>query len=156
MSMTLDDKDRRIVALLQENGRMTVQDLSERVGLSPTPCLRRLRQLEETGVITGYAAIVDEEAWGVPLTAFVSIRLGPHSGEHARLFEAKVQTMDNVLDCHLMTGEKDYLLRVVVKDLKEYEALVRQELLSLPYVVEIETSVAFGAIKRSHVYPRRT
>ncbi|MCF8479005.1 MAG: Lrp/AsnC family transcriptional regulator [Rhodospirillum sp.] len=149
----MDNRDRRIITALQENGRMSNQDLSERVNLSPSPCLRRLRHLEETGVIKGYTAVVDQEACGLPLTAFVSIRLSPHTEGHARTFEDKIRRMDNVLDCHILAGDTDYLLRIVVRDMKEYEALVRTELHTLPGIAGIETRFAYSTVKQSTVFP---
>ena len=108
----LDRLDRRILALLQENGRMTNLELSEKVGLSPTPCLRRIKRLEEQGVILGYAAILDEKAYGLPFNAFVSIRLSQQAEEQITEFEKAVASWDEVTECYLMTGSRDYLLHI--------------------------------------------
>ena len=105
----MDAKDRQILAALQEDGRLTNLELSERVALSPSPCLRRLRTLEKSGVIKGYTAIVDEQAYGLPLTVFVRIRLDRHSEEAVASFEQSIRGMDNILDCYVMTGDADYL-----------------------------------------------
>ena len=107
----MDKKDRQIIAALQKEGRLTNQELSERVNLSPSPCLRRLRLLEEAGVIRGYTAIVDEEAYGLPVTAFVHIRLQQHTREVVATFENRIRAIDAILDCYVLTGEADYLLR---------------------------------------------
>src|SRR6185503_10354918 len=100
----LDRQDRQILALLQENGRMTNLELSEKIGLSPTPCLRRVKRLEEEGVITGYAAIVDQKAYGLPLSVFVSVRLNQQNEEQIKEFEKAVAGWNEVTECHLMTG----------------------------------------------------
>ncbi|MFD1695770.1 Lrp/AsnC family transcriptional regulator [Roseibium aestuarii] len=150
----MDAKDRQIIWALQEEGRLSNQDLSERVSLSPSPCLRRVRLLEDSGVIRGYTAIVDEEAYGLPITAFVRIRLERHSKASVSAFEQKVRTLDAIQDCYVMTGEADYLLRVLVKSLKDYEQFVRNQLHNIEGVAAIDTSFAYGTVKRSTVFPK--
>ncbi|UDF29561.1 UNVERIFIED_ORG: Lrp/AsnC family transcriptional regulator [Roseateles sp. XES5] len=150
----MDDKDRQIIWSLQKDGRLSNQELSEQVALSPSPCLRRLRQLEESGVIKGYTAIVDEEMYGLPITAFVRIRLERHSEQAIATFERRVRAIDEIQDCYVMTGEVDYLLRVIVGSLKEYEAFVRQQLHAIEGVAAIDTSFAYGTVKKSTVFPK--
>ncbi|MGD9479058.1 Lrp/AsnC family transcriptional regulator [Shinella sp. G-2] len=150
----MDDKDRQIIWSLQKDGRLSNQELSEQVALSPSPCLRRLRQLEESGVIKGYTAIVDEEMYGLPITAFVRIRLERHSEQAIATFERRVRAIDEIQDCYVMTGEVDYLLRVIVGSLKEYEAFVRQQLHAIEGVAGIDTSFAYGTVKKSTVFPK--
>jgi DNA-binding Lrp family transcriptional regulator len=149
----MDSKDRQIIAALQANGRMSNQELSERVNLSPSPCLRRLRQLEEARVIRGYAALVDERAYGLPVTAFVRVRLQLHDTGTVAAFEAAVGRMDAVLDCYVMTGSADYLLRVVARSLADYERFVRAQLHAVPGIASIDTSFAYGHVKRATVFP---
>lgn len=149
----MDEKDRQIIAALQQNGRLSNQDLAEQVNLSASPCLRRVRQLEEAGVISGYTALVDEEAFGLPVTVFVRVRLQVHDKESVRAFEAAIMGMDSVLDCYVMTGNTDYLLRVLVESLKHYEAFVRKQLHTAPGVASIDTSFAYGHVKRASVFP---
>lgn len=149
----MDEKDRQIISALQQNGRLSNQELSTQVNLSPSPCLRRLRQLEETGIIRGYTALVDEEAFGLPVTVFVRVRLQVHAQENVRAFEAAIMKMESVLDCYVMTGNTDYLLRVLVESLKHYEAFVRKQLHTAPGVASIDTSFAYGHIKRAGVFP---
>lgn len=149
----MDEKDRQIISALQQNGRLSNQELSAQVNLSPSPCLRRLRQLEETGIIRGYTALVDEEAFGLPVTVFVRVRLQVHAQENVRAFEAAIMKMESVLDCYVMTGNTDYLLRVLVESLKHYEAFVRKQLHTAPGVASIDTSFAYGHIKRAGVFP---
>jgi Lrp/AsnC family transcriptional regulator, leucine-responsive regulatory protein len=150
----MDSKDRQIIAALQANGRMSNQELSERVNLSPSPCLRRLRQLEEARVIRGYTALVDERAYGLPVTAFVRVRLQLHDSKTVASFEAAISRMDAVLDCYVMTGNADYLLRVLVASLNDYEQFVRTQLHAVEGIASIDTSFAYGHVKRATVFPQ--
>tara|TARA_R100001369_G_scaffold960_6_gene3335 strand:- start:1272 stop:1730 length:459 start_codon:yes stop_codon:yes gene_type:complete len=152
----MDSKDREIIKALQRNGRLTNQDLAAQVNLSPSPCLRRTRTLEEKGVIKGYTAIVDERAYGLPVTALVRIRLSSHTGEVVKLFEKKVHETDQILDCYVITGSEDYLLRVLVQDLKSYEEFVRHKLHNIPGIASIDSSFAYGVLKQSNVFPAVT
>ncbi len=149
----MDSKDRQILQELQANGRLTNQELSERVNLSPSPCLRRLRLLEEQGVITGYAALVDQKAWGLPVTVFIRIKLERHGDEAVQAFERAIIEMPKVMDCWLMTGRSDYLLRVIAADLDDYEQFVRRDLQRVPGIASIDTSFAYGRVKQAQVLP---
>lgn len=149
----MDRIDYKILRELQADGRLTNQDLADRVHLSPSPCLRRLRNLEASGVIRGYAAIVDQKLYGLPVTAFVRIRLERHSPENVRTFEAAVGDIDEILECHLLTGNVDYLLRVIVESLEAYEHVMRGKIHKIPGIASIDSSFAYGEIKRSLVYP---
>ena len=149
----MDHKDRQIVRALQNNGRMTNQELADRVSLSPSPCLRRLRALETAGVILGYNVEVDAKAYGLPVTVFVRIRLERHTEDVIANFEDRIRKTENVLECHVMTGLSDYLLKVVVEDLASYERFVRQHLHPMEYIASIDTSFAYGVIKKTAVFP---
>ncbi|WP_386173347.1 Lrp/AsnC family transcriptional regulator [Sulfitobacter sp. R86518] len=149
----MDSKDREIIKALQRNGRLTNQDLAAQVNLSPSPCLRRTRALEEKGVIKGYTAIVDERAYGLPVTALVRIRLSSHTGDVVKLFEKKVHETEQILDCYVITGSEDYLLRVLVEDLKSYEEFVRHKLHNISGIASIDSSFAYGVLKQSNVFP---
>ena len=149
----MDSKDREIIKALQRNGRLTNQDLAAQVNLSPSPCLRRTRALEEKGVIKGYTAIVDERAYGLPVTALVRIRLSSHTGDVVKLFEKKVHETEQILDCYVITGSEDYLLRVLVEDLKSYEEFVRHKLHNIPGIASIDSSFAYGVLKQSNAFP---
>lgn len=149
----MDIKDRQILNALQADGRLTNQQLSERVNLSPSPCLRRLRNLEESGIIKGYTAIIDENAYGLPITAFVQIRLERHTEEVVQAFEKKILDAENILDCYVMTGDSDYLLRVLVDSLESYEQFVRQRLHSIKGIAAIHTSFAYGRVKHATRFP---
>lgn len=149
----MDAKDRQIIRELQKDGRLTNQELAERVNLSPSPCLRRLRNLEEAGVITGYTALVDQKAMGLSVTAFIRIRLERHSDEAVKTFEAKVARIDEVLDCWLLAGGDDYLLRVIIGSLEAYEDFVRRRLHAIAGIASIDTSFAYGVVKSTRVFP---
>ncbi|MCT4656626.1 MAG: Lrp/AsnC family transcriptional regulator [Cohaesibacter sp.] len=149
----MDRIDRHILRELQAHGRLTNNELAERVNLSPSPCLRRMRNLEKKGVIKGYTAQIDQKAYGLPITVFVHIRLDEHSTASSKKFEEAIKRVDEVLDCYLMTGNCDYLLRVLVKDLEAYEDFVRNRLHPIPGIASIDTSFAFGVIKHSKIYP---
>lgn len=149
----MDHKDIQIIRALQENGRLTNQDLSEIVNLSPSPCLRRVRLLEERGIIKGYTAQVDQAAYGLPLTVIVRIGLERHNEEVVRKFEERIRHIDEILDCYMMSGDADYMLRVVVRDLAAYEDFVRHTLHRLPGITSIDTSFAYGVIKQSNILP---
>jgi Lrp/AsnC family leucine-responsive transcriptional regulator len=149
----MDAIDRKIVRELQANARMTNQELSERVNLSPSPCLRRLRNLEKTGVIVGYTAIVDQEKYGLPLNVFLSVRLEKQTQELIRTFERRIQDIDEVLECYTTTGTNDYLLHVVSDSLKSYERFVKETLTTIPGIGTIESAFAFGVVKRKSAFP---
>jgi Lrp/AsnC family leucine-responsive transcriptional regulator len=149
----MDEKDRRIIRALQRDGRLSNQDLAAEVNLSPSPCLRRLRNLERAGVIRGYAARVDAAACGLPITAFVRIRLERHDEATVRTFERELQRMEEVLECHVMTGQTDYQLRVVVASLDAYERFIRDRLHRVGGIGSIDTSFAYGTVKDSMVFP---
>ncbi|MEQ4510181.1 Lrp/AsnC family transcriptional regulator [Dickeya zeae] len=150
----IDSTDRQIIALLQQEGRLTIQELSQKINLSPTPCLRRVRLLEKAGVISGYTAVVNEEAYGLPITALVRIRLEHHSESSVRTFEQSVGFIDEIMDCYVMAGDADYLLRVLVSSFRDYERFVRDKLQKIGGIAAIETSFAYGVVKRSKVFPR--
>lgn len=142
----LDALDHKILQQLQSDGRMSNQQLSEEIGLSPSPCLRRLRQLENDGVIQRYVALVDPEAVGLGVTAFVRIRLDQQDDRHLSLFEAAVAEFPEVMECYLMTGEADYQLRVLVGSLGEFEDFLRRRLTRIPGVGQVTTSFALRPV----------
>ena len=150
----MDTKDRQIIRALQENGRITNQELADKVGLSPSPCLRRLRALESSGVIRGYSVDVDREAYGLPVTVFVRVKLEKHTKMSVSNFENHVRKIENIIECHVMTGLSDYLLKVVIEDLASYETFVRTHLHPIGGIASIDTSFAYGVVKKTAVLPR--
>lgn len=151
--LRIDAKDRQIVRALQQDGRLSNIDLAARVNLSPSPCLRRVRLLEEAGIICGYTAVVDPKAVGLRVTAFIRIALARHDREVVARFEAQVREIDEILDCYLLTGEADYLLCVMVPDLDAYEDFVRTRLHGVPGITSITTNLVYGTVKTSRVMP---
>ena len=143
----MDAKDRQILRELQRDGRLTNAELAERVNLSPSPCLRRVRNLESAGVIDRYVALVDREAAGYPVTAFVQVTLARHDRAVVEAFEARVRETPQILTCHLMTGSSDYLLQIVVAGLDAYEAFMRETLHETPGIATINTSFVYGTVK---------
>lgn len=152
----MDAVDFQIIHELQEDGRLSNQDLADRIRLSPSPCLRRVRRLEEAGLIRGYTAMVDQVAFGLPITVFVRIRLERHTRDIVAVFEEHVGRIEHIQDCYLMAGSSDYLLRVVIESLEAYESLVRDRIHAIPGIASIESSFAYGSVKQSKVYPRPT
>ncbi|MTI08761.1 Lrp/AsnC family transcriptional regulator [Curvivirga aplysinae] len=148
----MDDTDLMIINELQKDGRLTNQELSERVNLSPSPCLRRVRSLEERGVIKGYTALVNQKELGLPVTVFIRISLQHHDLEHVQIFEDAIRGISEILDCYLMTGKADYLLRVAVADLEAYEKFMREKIHHIPGIASIDTSFAYGVVKQTHTF----
>ncbi len=149
----IDAKDRQIIRELQGNGRLTNLELAERVNLSPSPCLRRVRLLEEAGVIAGYSADIDARAAGLQITAFIQITLQRHERDVVDNFEKRIREIDEILECFLLTGEADYLLRVIVADLDAYERFVRKRLQAIAGIGSIATSLVYGKVKSSRILP---
>ncbi len=144
--MDLDAIDRSILDELQADGRVTNADLAERVGLSPSACLRRVRALEEGGVISHYVALLDAAAIGLPTTVFVEVSLSGQEESLLDAFEAAVVEHPAVQSCHLMAGAADYLVKVVVADVSDYEQLHRTHLATLPNVIRIRSSFALRTV----------
>jgi Lrp/AsnC family leucine-responsive transcriptional regulator len=154
----LDRTDLRILAELQRDGRLTNQDLAERVALSPSPCLRRVRRLEEAGVIRGYVALVEPRAVGLGVVAYVNVRLEKRApARGARIpydeFREAVRDWPEVVACHAMTGDVDYLLRVHVGALEDFSRFVQDRLLRHPGVIDVRTGFALETIKDTTALP---
>ena len=150
---SLDTIDRRIVATLQEDGRRTNVDVADTVGLSPSPCLRRIKRLEAEGVIRGYRAVLDRKTVGLGLTVFVEIRVEKHSKENARLHQEMLAAMPEVVSCHMVSGMADFLAEVVVPDLAAYEQFLTERLLVLPMVADVRSNFALREIKSAAPLP---
>lgn len=146
----LDAVDLRILREITRDGRISNQDLAERIGLSPSPTLRRLRRLEEIGAIRGYVALVDPGAYGWAITAIATIRLGRQNEDEIVMFEEAVRSWDEVAECHLVTGSRDYILKVMTRDLQTYERFIKEKIARLKCVASIETSFVMNTIKDPH------
>ena len=154
---TLDKLDRQLLSNLQADGRATFDQLSEKVSLSPSAILRRVKRLEDAGIIDRYVALVKPEAIGLGLTAYINVRLEKHAETHKRnpmdLFRASVQTWPEVVECAALTGEMDYLLRVVVRDMSAYSRFVMDTLLKHPSVQDCKTSFVMDRVKTTTALP---
>ncbi len=153
----LDAIDRRILRALQLDGRLTYDVLAAQVSLSPSATLRRVKRLEESGVIKGYVALVQPERVGLALTAYLNVRLEKHSEVHKRnpmdLFRASVQAWPEVVECAALTGEMDYLLRVVVQDMAHCSRFIMDTLLKHPSVEDCKTSFVLDRVKNTTAVP---
>jgi Lrp/AsnC family leucine-responsive transcriptional regulator len=154
---TLDKLDKAILRNLQEDGRATFDQIAERIGLSASAVLRRVKRLETAGVIDRYVAIVKPEAVGLGLTAYINVRLEKHSETHKRnpmdVFRASVQTWPEVVECAALTGEMDYLLRLVVADMPAYSRFIMDTLLKHPSVQDCKTSFVMDRVKATTAVP---
>ncbi|MCB2100359.1 MAG: Lrp/AsnC family transcriptional regulator [Rhodobacterales bacterium] len=149
----LSRTDRQILRILQREGRITNVDLAERIGMSPSPCLRRLKHLETSGVIAGYSARIDRRAIGLGVEAFVQVSIERHTDVEARVFRQAVESFPEVVACHAMTGAMDFLLRVVVADLDAYGAFAMGKLLKVPGVKDVHSSFVLETLKDSPTLP---
>lgn len=151
--MQLDNLDRRILDALQRNAKLSNVQLAEEVGLSPSPCLRRVRLLEEAGVIRGYHAQLDRSKAGLGLTVFVGVKVERHHDASANAFRAAVIDLPEVISCHVVSGESDFLLQVVLPDLASYEDFLFSTLLKLPAVSDIRSNFAISTVKSQTALP---
>lgn len=153
--MAFDAFDRKILQILQTEGRLPNSELAERIGLSATPCLRRVKALEDAGVIKGYRAMLDPGAVGLGLTVLVGIKVDGHRDDNARAIQEALIAMPEVVSCHLISGETDFLLQVFVPDLKSYEQFLLGTLLKLPMVKDIRSNVVIRTVKENAPLPVR-
>ena len=153
--ISLDDIDRRILDRLQRDGRLSNADLAEEVGLSSSPCWRRVKALEEAGVIKGYAARIDAKAVGLSVNVFMSVSLTTQVEKALQAFERAAAERPEVMECYLMTGEADYQLRVLVGSLGEFEDFLRRKLTKIPGVGQVTTSFALRPVVYKTALPAR-
>ncbi|EEX16905.1 leucine-responsive regulatory protein [Citreicella sp. SE45] len=151
--MDLDDTDRRILRVLQKQGRMSNADLSDQVHLSPSACHRRVQRLETEGFIRGYVALLDARKMNMPTTVFVEITLSAQADEVLDAFEKAVSRIPDVLECHLMAGTADYILKVVAEDTEDFARIHRQYLTRLPGVAQMQSSFALRTVFKTTALP---
>ena len=149
----LDDLDRRLLELLQQDGRATSVELARRLGLSPPGLQRRLRRLEAAGVVRGYTALVDRASVGLDLLCFVEVKLAHHRPDCVARFRDEVQSIPEVLECHYLTGESDYLIKIVVPNHKALETVLFEGLMRIDGVDRIHTSIVVNEVKASTALP---
>ncbi len=152
----MDQIDRKIVRALQKDGRMTVVDLAEQVGLSATPCARRLDRLQRDGVLTGYAAQVNHEKLGFSVTIFVSVELEKQDRSAIDAFERAIRHFDEVMECYLMTGSRDILLRVVAQDLNAFDSFLENRLMKIPGIRNLRSNFALRTMLKRDTLPLTT
>lgn len=152
MRSKLDDIDLRILRELQADGRMTNVELARRVGISPPPCLRRVRALEEAGLITGYRAQLDERKLGLEVVCFAFVHLASQSEADLTLFQTRIRAWDTVRECWTLSGDIDFILKCVAPDLAAFQAFVG-ELTALPNVRNVRTALALGRVKDEPIVP---
>ena len=141
LAVDIDDIDRRLLRLLQNDARMSITELAERVNLSATPCARRLKRLEDSGVITGYHTQTDAQKLGYPLAVFIAISMDRHTADRFEQFEDKIQSFDEVISCSIVTGRtEDYLIKVRVRDMAHYEEFLLHRLNRIEGVAQVHTS----------------
>jgi DNA-binding Lrp family transcriptional regulator len=149
----IDGFDRKILALLQADARLTNNDLSERVNLSPSQCSRRRQRLEEEGLIRGYRAVLDRDRLGFPLVNIISVTLATHNRDNARRFAELMERLPDVLEAHALTGERDYFVKVVTPDLKSLAEFVNDVLLPHESVQHVKTSIVLQTLKETAALP---
>lgn len=148
MPITLDRTERRIVEALQREGRMSNVELAQVVGLSESPCLRRVRALEDQGVIAGYSATIDQRRVGLQVTAFVQVQLEKHDDQKTQAFLEQVTGEQHIIECHAMSGAYDYLLKVVARSMDHFSEIAMQGILRFPGVKGIESSFSLLTVKQ--------
>lgn len=152
----LDVTDLRLLQTVQEDARLSNVELAERIGLSPSPCLRRLRRLEEDGVIKGYMTLLDQKAVGLPVNIFISVTLKEQTEHALDEFESRIRQLPQVMECYLMTGAADYLLRVVTADLAAYENFLKEHLTRISSIASIQSSFALKQVSFRTALPLAT
>lgn len=149
----LDAIDTRIIAALQADGRLSNHQLAERVGLSPSPCLRRVKRLESEGYIEAYRAVLQRDRVGLGFTAFVTVKIEGHADLAADALQDAIIAMPEVVACHMVSGDSDYLLEVVVPDRESYQAFLVDKLLDLPIIKEVRSNIAIQPLKTAAPLP---
>lgn len=153
MKITLDDVDRKILTMLQADGSLTVNALAEALGMTPPPCWRRVKRLKEAGCLRRQVWLVDPEAVGLKVTIYANVKLVAHATEATTAFREKVRAIPEVVECYILLGSTDVLLKIIVPDIKYYEALFYERLSQLPGVREVTSSVVMTQVKATTVLP---
>ena len=149
----MDETDRHILRLLQEDAALTTAEIAERVGLSPSPCWRRIRQLRESGVILRSVTLLDPRAVGFNVMVMASVQLSQHIKKNIEAFEKMVIELPEILECHAMSGERDYVLRIAAADIDGYHSFIRERLIHLPYVASVSSSFMLKQVKNTTALP---
>jgi len=153
MAIELDKTDLQILKIMQQNGRITNLQLSNEIGLSPAPTLERVRKLESSGYILSYHALVDEEKLGLGIKTFIQVSLDFHQSNTIQTFLAEIQEIKEITECHHVTGQCDFLLKVYVKDIKSYEQLIMQKISRITVVKTFQTMIIMSTNKKEPIVP---
>jgi len=154
--MELDRYDRKILGLLQTNCSLPVADVARQVGLSTSPCWRRISQLEKAGYIRKRVAVLDHAALGMAVVAFVNVRLSQHGRENLEEFERAISRFPEVLECYTVTGDTDFLIKIITRDIQQFEAFLRNHLMNMPMIRETHSTIAVSEIKDTTELPLET
>jgi Lrp/AsnC family transcriptional regulator len=149
----MDEIDRKILRLLQEDATISIADMAEKVGLSHTPCWRRVKQMEEAGIIRGRAVLLDQEMLGLPINVLANVKLKSHDEETLEAFEKAASELPAIMDCFTMGGDSDYALRIVVGSIDEYERLLKKKLLHFPGVAAMNSHFVLKCVKSTTKLP---
>lgn len=149
----LDRIDIKILNALQEDARISNVDLAKQVGLSPSPCHRRMRLIEEAGLVKQYVTLLDRFAVGLELTAFVEVALGHKDLKTIKAFQDAVHKLPEIMECHVMTGESDYMLRIAARDIESFRSLIMTKILAMPGVDRTRTNISLGEVKYTTSLP---
>ena len=152
----IDDIDKEIISILQTDATCSVQDIANQVGLTNNPCWRRVKRLEESGVIKSRVALVDAKKLGVGTTAFVTIRIDSHNRDWLHQFASSVQEIPEILECHRMTGDVDYLLKVAIRDLEHYDRVYQRLISSVPGLTDVSSAFSMESLKHRNGVDVRT
>lgn len=156
MQIELSNIDIRILQLLQENANLSTADIAEQVGLSQSPCWRRISRLEQAGIIKKRVAVLDRAKLAMEVVVFVNISLTAHGRQNLAAFEKEIRKFSEVLSCYTVTGQMDYLLKIVTKDIQHYESFIRNSLMALPMIREMHSTIAITEIKDTTQLPLQT
>jgi Lrp/AsnC family transcriptional regulator len=151
--MSLNQVDRQILSLIQKDASLSTAEIADKVGLSQSPCWRRISRLEQEGYIKGKVAILEPKKLGFDMLVYAHVRLSSHGRDHLSEFEALIQSYDEVTECYTMAGTMDFMLRIISKGIEGYEQFVRDKLLSLEYVQEVHSNVTMTCVKRTTSLP---
>lgn len=156
MSLRLTPTDKAILELIQQDAGLSTAEIAEKVGLSQSPCWRRIRRLEEAGVIKRKVALLDHAALGMEVVAFVSVKLSEHGRRNLEDFESRVSGLPEVLECFTVTGDVDYILKIVAKDIRHFESFLRNRLMTMTMIRETHSAIAVTEIKDTTELPLST
>ena len=156
MQIALSANDLRILQLLQSDASLSTAEIAEKVGLSQSPCWRRISRLEQAGLIKRRVAVLDHQKLGMEVVVFVNISLTAHGRQNLAAFEKEIRLFPEVLECYTVTGQMDYLLKIVTKDIQHYESFIRNQLMTLPMIREMHSTIAVTEIKDTTELPLET